>query len=123
MLLFSTSFAGAYVFFVGIDFLAHTGYLSGIKNMLDSTHNAPYDITTQVYVLLVMTSVLCLISLAWQHIFSKASGDNGAPATRAPDEEEAPAVTAAATVGGSVHSSGGNGGNGNGEQQSVEPPS
>ncbi|KAI8139597.1 hypothetical protein BJV82DRAFT_626691 [Fennellomyces sp. T-0311] len=123
MLLFSTSFAGAYVFIVGIDFLAHTGYLSGIKNMLDDTHDAPYYISTRVYVMLVMTSVLCLTSLGWQYFYNKASGGGGSPVSRAPDDEEAPAVTAAATVGGSSHSSGGGGGGGGSDQPSAAPPS
>ncbi|KAI9496604.1 hypothetical protein BDB00DRAFT_807993 [Zychaea mexicana] len=122
LLLFSTAFAGSYAFIVGIDFLAHTGYLSGIKRMLDQTHDAPYYLSTHVYVLLVMTGVICLISFGWQYFYNKPSGSGGGGGADkgGADEEEAPAVTTAATVGGfSSHSSyaGGNG-NGNGHSGS-----
>ena len=119
MLLFSTAFAGSYVFIVGIDFLAHTGYLTGIKGILDRTHQAPYYISTHVYVMLATTIALCLISLGWQHFRNKGNNtnhgghadDDGDDDT---DEEVLPAAMTAGAAGGFSSRSSYAGGSGNG---------
>lgn len=108
-IVFSTSFTGAFVFLVGIDFYAHTGLLAGIESVLNRQYPydaAPYTITTNVYVLLVVTAICCVISLAWQYLYIR-NVDNGPTSAKQPessssdhhtasrDVEEAPAPTEA----------------------------
>ncbi|KAG2223995.1 hypothetical protein INT45_009581 [Circinella minor] len=129
MLLFSTAFAGSYIFIVGIDLLAHTGYLTGIKGILDRTHQTPYDISTHVYAMLAMTIVLCLISLGCQYFFNKGknrsrgghvdddNNDNGA------EEEVLPAAMTAGAVGGFSSRSSYAGGSGSGHHTNTSKKS
>ncbi|KAI9268277.1 hypothetical protein BDA99DRAFT_505358 [Phascolomyces articulosus] len=112
VLLFSTALAGSFTFIIGIDFLTHTGYLSGIKGVLDHTHQAPYIITTHVYVMLSMVIVLCLISCGWQYFHNSrqnnhhgGSGDILMKHGGHSDEEVMTAVLAAGAGGGGGFSS------------------
>jgi hypothetical protein len=72
VLLFTFAFTGAFCFIVGVEFLAHTGYLAGLKSILDGNkyHPVIYTITRNVIVLIVMISVLFLISFGWQYMFN-----------------------------------------------------
>jgi hypothetical protein len=72
ILLFTFAFTGAFCFIVGVEFLAHTGYLAGLKSILDGNkyHPVIYTITRNVIVLIVMIGVLFLISFGWQYMFN-----------------------------------------------------
>ncbi|KAI8082008.1 uncharacterized protein B0P05DRAFT_468413 [Gilbertella persicaria] len=73
VLLFTFAFTGSCCFIVGIEFLAHTGYLAGIKSILDGNryHRVVYSINTKVIVLIVFIGVVFLISFAWQYTYNK----------------------------------------------------
>lgn len=73
VILFSTSFTGAYIFIIGIDFLVHTGYLAGIKRILDHNplHEVTYTITGKVKAMLAVTIVLAVLSLGWQFLYNR----------------------------------------------------
>lgn len=73
VVLFATSFVGAFIFIVGIDMLAHTGYLAGTKSILDKNtlHRVKYDIDSKVYAMLAMTIVLFLIAFGWQYMYNR----------------------------------------------------
>lgn len=71
-IIFATSFTGAFVFLVGTDVYAHTGYLTGIETILNHKYpydTSPYTIATNVIVLLVVTAICCVISLASQYLY------------------------------------------------------
>lgn len=92
VILFATSFTGSYIFFLGIDFLTHTGYLAGVKKILDNNalHRVTYTLNSRVYALLSMTIVLFLISFAWQYLYNRNRefGVNFVAAKTAPAHEE-----------------------------------
>ncbi|OBZ88742.1 hypothetical protein A0J61_03204 [Choanephora cucurbitarum] len=73
ILLFTFAFTGAYCFIVGIEFLAHTGYLAGIKSILDGNpyHRVVYSINTKIIVLIVFIGITFLISFAWQFMYNR----------------------------------------------------
>jgi hypothetical protein len=72
VILFATSFVGAYLFFVGVDVLARTGYVAGIRSIIDRNplHAVHYSLGRDVYILLAFTIVLFLISFAWQSLIN-----------------------------------------------------
>lgn len=107
--LFFVSMTGAYTFIVGIDFLAHTGYISGVKQILDHNDASEYNINARVYVMLVITAVICIVSMIWQYVYTKqkstihvATKDEEAPPAESPLPEEEPNTAAA----GETHGSG-----------------
>ncbi|KAJ8656807.1 hypothetical protein O0I10_007404 [Lichtheimia ornata] len=107
--LFFVSMTGAYTFIVGIDFLAHTGYISGVKQILDHNDVSQYNIDARVYVMLVITAVACILSLIWQHLYAKqkstihaATKDEEAPPAESPLPEQEPNTATA----GETHGSG-----------------
>lgn len=73
VLLFTFSFVGSYCFIVGIEFLAHTGYLAGIKSILDGNqyHRVVYTIPRNVIILIAFIPIIFLISFAWQFMYNK----------------------------------------------------
>ncbi|KAI8081563.1 uncharacterized protein BX664DRAFT_317435 [Halteromyces radiatus] len=73
VILFSTSFLGAYLFFVGVDVLARTGYVAGIRTIVDHNplHSVQYVLSRDVYLLLSFTIVLFLISFGWQALMNR----------------------------------------------------
>ncbi|CAO3596887.1 unnamed protein product [Absidia cylindrospora] len=73
VILFSTSFVGAFIFFVGVDVLARTGYVTGIRSIIDRNplHTVHYELDRNVYILLAFTIVLFLISFAWQSLMNR----------------------------------------------------
>lgn len=73
VLLLTFSWVGAYCFLVGIEFLAHTGYLAGIKSILDGNkyHQVVYTISTKTIVLIAFIPIVFLISFAWQYTYNK----------------------------------------------------
>ncbi|GAN08640.1 hypothetical protein MAM1_0216c08155 [Mucor ambiguus] len=73
VLLFTFAFAGSYCFIVGIEFLAHTGYLAGIKSILDGNpyHQVVYTITRNVIILIAFIPIIFVISFGWQFMYNK----------------------------------------------------
>lgn len=112
--LFFVSMTGAYTFIVGIDFLAHTGYISGVKQILDHNDISQYSIDARVYVMLVITAVICILSFIWQYIFTKQKStihastkdEETPPAADSPppEQQEPNTATVEATHGSSVAS-------------------
>lgn len=73
VLLFTFSWVGSYCFIVGIEFLAHTGYLAGIKSILDGNryHQVVYTISRNVIILIAFIPIIFLISFAWQYVYNR----------------------------------------------------
>jgi hypothetical protein len=73
VLLFTFSFVGSYCFIVGVEFLAHTGYLAGIKTILDGNpyHQVVYTISRNVLILISFIPILFAISFGWQFMYNK----------------------------------------------------
>ncbi|KAI9358391.1 hypothetical protein BD770DRAFT_343737 [Pilaira anomala] len=93
VLLFTFSFVGAYCFIVGVEFLAHTGYLAGIKSILDGNpyHQVVYVISKNVIILIVFIGILFLISFGWQFTYNKGQ-KFGVLITETPVPNEKPAA-------------------------------
>ncbi|KAI9308307.1 hypothetical protein BJ944DRAFT_254612 [Cunninghamella echinulata] len=73
VILFSTSFIGAFIFIIGVDVLARTGYVAGIRSILDRNplHVVFYSLSRNVYILLAFTIVLFLIAFGWQFLYNR----------------------------------------------------
>ncbi|CEP08201.1 hypothetical protein [Parasitella parasitica] len=73
VLLFTFAFAGSYCFIVGIDFMAHTGYLAGAKSILDGNqyHQVVYTMTKNVIILIAFIPIIFAISFGWQFMYNK----------------------------------------------------
>ncbi|KAI9263058.1 hypothetical protein BY458DRAFT_540727 [Sporodiniella umbellata] len=73
VLLFSFAFTGAYSFMTGVDLLAHTGYLAGIKTLLDGNgyHRVIYRISRSTLAVIIVIPIIWLISFAWQFVYNK----------------------------------------------------
>ncbi|KAI8641658.1 hypothetical protein BD408DRAFT_483254 [Parasitella parasitica] len=100
VLLFTFAFAGSYCFIVGIDFLAHTGYLAGAKSILDGNqyHKVVYALTRNVIILIAFIPIIFAISFGWQFMYNRgqmfgvvftapAPKDGHKAAAAAPSEE------------------------------------
>lgn len=74
IMLFTTSFVGAYIVFFGIDCLARVGFIAGPQKLLNRNprHLVEYEVGKFVYVLLAMIIVMFLFSFIWQFIFNAA---------------------------------------------------
>ncbi|KAI8975624.1 hypothetical protein BDF20DRAFT_906830 [Mycotypha africana] len=74
IMLFATSFVGAYAVMFGIDCLARVGFIAGPEALLNRNprHIIEYRVGTFVYVLLAMVLVLFLLSFIWQFLFNAA---------------------------------------------------
>ncbi|KAI8061600.1 hypothetical protein BC940DRAFT_245182 [Gongronella butleri] len=75
VLLLATSFAGAFTLIIGIDFFAHTGYLSGLW-LLVTSEDKPYELTRVVYIMLAAVLFLFFASCLWQAVFNVALPDS-----------------------------------------------
>ncbi|KAG0741011.1 hypothetical protein G6F57_008068 [Rhizopus arrhizus] len=73
VLLFSFAFLGSYLFMVGVDLLAHTGYLAGLKSVLDGNgyHRVIYIIQSKTLAIIIMIPILWLFSFVWQYMYNK----------------------------------------------------
>jgi hypothetical protein len=96
VLLFTFAFVGSYCFIVGVEFLAHTGYLAGIKSLLDGNayHQVVYTISRNVIILICFIVILFAISFGWQFMYNKGqkfgvifSQEEAPKAAAAPAEE------------------------------------
>ncbi|SAM04311.1 hypothetical protein [Absidia glauca] len=72
ILIFCTSFLGAYLFIMGLDFFAHTGFVNAWRLIFDGnpTHYNAYIIWIPTYVMLAFVMVLCLASMGWQYYWN-----------------------------------------------------
>ncbi|KAI9267973.1 hypothetical protein BDA99DRAFT_504536 [Phascolomyces articulosus] len=113
LVLFATSFTGAFIFIVGIDLLSHSGYIAGLKSILDQNplHRVKYTIDRKVYAMMAVIIVLFLISIGWQFFYNRGRdfGVNVEPAKKGGDGGEA-----AGSGGGDAGSGGGSKGDGGG---------
>ncbi|ORE08092.1 hypothetical protein BCV72DRAFT_204219 [Rhizopus microsporus var. microsporus] len=73
VLLFSFAFVGSYIFMIGVDFLAHTGYLAGVKKILDGNpyHQVIYQINSKVLAIIILIPIIWLISFIWQYTYNR----------------------------------------------------
>jgi hypothetical protein len=94
MVFFSTALMGAYLFYFGLDFFAHTGFINPWLLIFDGNpnHYNTYLISKSVYVMLGFVIVNTLISIGWQyywHIIVRESPGFGlADKVEEPPEEE-----------------------------------
>ncbi|ORX43187.1 hypothetical protein DM01DRAFT_1261563, partial [Hesseltinella vesiculosa] len=70
-LLLTTSFSGAFSAILGIDLVAHTGYISGYWLLVTSL-DKPYQLTRLVYVMLTSVLILAFLAYLWQLLFNVA---------------------------------------------------
>ncbi|ORX49151.1 hypothetical protein DM01DRAFT_1338340 [Hesseltinella vesiculosa] len=68
----ATSFIGAYLFIMGLDFFAHTAFVNSWRFFLDTNkyHYNAYVINMQTYIMLAFVIVLTLISIGWQYYWN-----------------------------------------------------
>ncbi|KAI8981561.1 hypothetical protein BDB01DRAFT_794615 [Pilobolus umbonatus] len=92
-ILLSTSFIGAYLFFIGLDLFIHTGLINPLLFVLNGNkhHSYVYITRTPLYVVLSFIIVLFLISFGWQYYWNvkcqkRSFGINVVEA--APEEEK-----------------------------------
>lgn len=72
IIIFATSFIGAYLFIFGLDLFVHTGFINGFRIILDHNwwHNVQYMIDVHVYLMLGAVILLTLISCGWQYYWN-----------------------------------------------------
>lgn len=72
IIIFATSFTGAYLFMLGLDFFVHTGFINAILLIYDgnSNHYNAYIMNRPVYIMLAFVAVLCVISFIWQYYWN-----------------------------------------------------
>jgi hypothetical protein len=95
MVFFSTALMGSYLFYFGLDFFAHTGFINPWLLIFDgnSNHHNTYLMSKPVYVMLGFSVVNTLVSVGWQyywHIICLKSPGFGLnpPEEEKPKEEE-----------------------------------
>ncbi|KAI7850036.1 hypothetical protein BDC45DRAFT_539576 [Circinella umbellata] len=71
-IIFATSFTGAYLFILGLDFFAHTGFINAILLIFDANpnHFNAYIMNRPVIVMLAFVIVLTLCSVGWQYYWN-----------------------------------------------------
>ncbi|KAL0089709.1 hypothetical protein F4703DRAFT_1915010 [Phycomyces blakesleeanus] len=84
----STSFIGSFLFFVGVDLFIHTGYLAGIKSVLDWNpwHQGFYVITLATYIILAGTLAYACATFCWQHAINECREFDGTWSLQKPVE-------------------------------------
>ncbi|KAI8340135.1 hypothetical protein BC941DRAFT_241002 [Chlamydoabsidia padenii] len=72
IIIFSTSFLGAYLFIMGLDFFAHTGFVNAWRLIFDGNpnHYNAYIIGIPTYVMMAFVIFLCLVSMGWQYYWN-----------------------------------------------------
>ncbi|KAI9029104.1 hypothetical protein CLU79DRAFT_737582 [Phycomyces nitens] len=75
----ATSFTGSFLFFVGFDMVIHTGYLAGIKSVLDwnPQHQISYILNLATHILLLGTVAITCVSFMWQHTIGECRAFDG----------------------------------------------
>jgi hypothetical protein len=102
VILFSVSFSGAFSFILGIDLLAHTGYIQNHWQILVTHPPSPisptFTVTRLMYIMQAATLFVFILSYLWQQILHLHEPYFGGfkrrkpPAARADVEQEAPSV-------------------------------
>ena len=71
-IIFSTSFTGAYLFILGLDFFAHTGFINAMLLIFDGNpnHYNVYIMNRPVIIMLAFVVVLLLASMGWQYYWN-----------------------------------------------------
>lgn len=69
MVFFTTALMGAYLFYFGIDFFAHTGFINPWLAIFDGNprHCNTYLMSRSVYIILAFVILSTLLSIAWQY--------------------------------------------------------
>ncbi|KAI8059837.1 hypothetical protein BDF21DRAFT_370083 [Thamnidium elegans] len=94
MVIFSTSLMGSYLFYFGLDFFAHTGFINPWLLIFDgnANHHNTYLMNKPVHVMLGFVIVNTLISFGWQYywniIIRKSPGFGRAPLEEVPEEKK-----------------------------------
>ncbi|KAI8378521.1 hypothetical protein BD560DRAFT_325218 [Blakeslea trispora] len=72
MVIFSTALIGAYLFYFGLDFFAHTGFINPWLLVFDGNpnHHNVYLMSKPVYIMLAFVIVNTLISVGWQYYWN-----------------------------------------------------
>ncbi|KAL1936264.1 hypothetical protein VTP01DRAFT_398 [Rhizomucor pusillus] len=72
IIVFSTSLMGAYLFFLGLDFFVHTGFVNAVLLIFDGNqyHYNAYIMNTPVYVMLSFVAFLTIVSFGWQYYWN-----------------------------------------------------
>jgi hypothetical protein len=72
IIIFATSFIGAYLFVFGLDLFVHTGFINGFRIILDHNawHHVQYMINVHLYLMLGAIIVLTLLSCGWQYYWN-----------------------------------------------------
>lgn len=72
LVIFCTSFIGAYLFILGLDLFIHTGLINAFLSIFDGNRNHVnvYIIRTSVYVMLAFVIILTLASFIWQYYWN-----------------------------------------------------
>ncbi|KAI9272963.1 hypothetical protein BDA99DRAFT_499644 [Phascolomyces articulosus] len=72
VIIFSTSFTGAYLFILGLDFFAHTGFINALLLIFDGNpnHYNAYIMNRPVIVMLAFVVVLTLFSAGGQYYWN-----------------------------------------------------
>ncbi|CAO0797414.1 unnamed protein product [Mucor circinelloides] len=71
MVLFTTALMGSHLFYFGLDFFAHTGFINPWLLIFDGNpkHHNVYLMSKPVYVMLAFVIVSTLISFGWQYYY------------------------------------------------------
>ncbi|CDS03828.1 hypothetical protein LRAMOSA06783 [Lichtheimia ramosa] len=71
-IVFATSFTGAYLFILGLDFFVHTGFINAMLLIFDDNpnHYNVYIMNRPVIVMLAFVTVLTLFSAGWQYYWN-----------------------------------------------------
>lgn len=94
MVLFTTALMGSYLFYFGLDFFAHTGFINPWMLIFDGNpkHHNVYLMSKPVYVMLAFVIVNTLISFGWQYYYCiiclKIKFGINTPVEKKPEKEE-----------------------------------
>ncbi|KAI9472439.1 MAG: hypothetical protein EXX96DRAFT_489692 [Benjaminiella poitrasii] len=72
MVIFSTSLIGSYLFYFGLDFFAHTGFINPWLSIFDGNpaHHNTYLVNRPVYIMLAFVIVGLILSFGWQYYYN-----------------------------------------------------
>jgi hypothetical protein len=90
MVFFSTGLMGSYLFYFGLDFFAHTGFINPWLLIFDgnSTHHNTYLMSKPVNVMLGFVVVNMSISVGWQYYYNIICRKSPGFGLNPPEEKE-----------------------------------
>lgn len=69
VIIFSTSFMGAYLFMFGLDIFIHVGLVNSVRSLLDGNYqNYDYTLNWHVYVELAFIPIIMILFFVWQYL-------------------------------------------------------